>query len=125
MLIINDPKDPQKIFYDDEEVLQLTDWYQTPVHILLKHLYSGQLDPVPDIALINGIRQFNYSLNKSCSYYRSTIIQGKTKRFQIINTSVYARITLTSDQHQMRLIEFLMVSVRVRKENQIDTDYIY
>ena len=35
----------------------------------------------------------------------ASIQAGRTKRYRIINTSVYARITLTIDQHQMRLIE--------------------
>jgi iron transport multicopper oxidase len=106
VLIIKDRNDPWKNFYQDEEILQITDWYHTPVHILLKsYLYPGTSDPIPDTGLINGIGQFNCSLNRRCSYYRASIRAGKTKRFRIINTSVYARITLTIDQHQMRLIE--------------------
>lgn len=106
ILIIKDPHDPWKKFYQDEDIIQFSDWYHTPVYILLKpYLYPGELDPIPDTGLINGIGQFNCNLNQSCSYYRATIQIGTTKRFRIINTSVYARITLTIDQHQMRLIE--------------------
>ena len=106
ILIIKDQYDPWKMFYHAEEIIQLTDWYQTPVHILLKpYLYPGQLEPVPDTALINGIGQLNCASDKNCSYYVASIIRGTTKRFRIINTSVYARITLTIDEHDMRLIE--------------------
>jgi iron transport multicopper oxidase len=70
ILIIKDPYNSWKMFYDDEEVLRLTDWYQTSVHILLTtYLYPVQLDLVPDTILIHGIEQFNCSLNKNCSYY--------------------------------------------------------
>ncbi|CAF4685183.1 unnamed protein product [Rotaria sp. Silwood2] len=105
-LIIKDQNDPWKIFYQDEEVLQITDWYHTSAHTLLRsYLYPGTLDPIPDTALINGIGQFNCTLNETCSYYRATIRAGTTKRYRIINTSVYATMTLTIDQHQIRLIE--------------------
>ncbi|CAF3645177.1 unnamed protein product [Rotaria sp. Silwood1] len=105
-LIIKDPNDPWKKHYNDEEILQLTDWYHTSVYILLKpYLDPGTLDPVPDTGLINGIGQFNCTLTNPCSYYRATIREGTTKRFRIINTSVYAQITLAIDQHDMRVIE--------------------
>ena len=106
ILVIKDPNDPWKSFYDDEEILELTDWYHTPVHIyLVRYLYPGTLEPIPDRALINGIGQFNCTLHENCSYYRVSMDNGKSKRLRIINTSIYARITLTIDQHQMRLIE--------------------
>ncbi|CAF3950901.1 unnamed protein product [Rotaria sordida] len=106
VLIIKDQNDPWKNFYQDEEVLQITDWYHTSAHILLQsYLYPGTLDPIPDTGLINGIGQFNCTLNETCSYYRTSIRAGTIKRYRIINTSIYARITLTIDQYQMRLIE--------------------
>ncbi|UJR10917.1 hypothetical protein I4U23_015103 [Adineta vaga] len=106
VLIIKDPKDPWEMFYQDEEILQLTDWYHTPAHIHLKsYLYPGILDAIPDTALFNGIGQYDCDLNKKCSFYRISIKSSQTKRFRIINTSVYATITLTIDQHDMRLIE--------------------
>ncbi len=106
ILIIKDPNDPFKNIYQDEDILELTDWYHTPVHILLQsYLDPGTLDPVPDTALINGIGQFNCILNETCSFYRSFIRNGTIKRFRLINTSVYAIITLTIDEHEMRLIE--------------------
>lgn len=106
ILIIKDPNDPWKEYYNDEEILQVTDWYHTPLYVLLKpYLYPGMLDPVPDTGLINGIGQFDCTLTKPCSYYRATIREGTTKRYRIINTSVYAMITLTIDQHEMRVIE--------------------
>ncbi|CAF0727235.1 unnamed protein product [Adineta steineri] len=106
ILIIKDVNDPFQYLYEDEDILQLTDWYHIPLHILLRtYLSPGMLDPVPDSSLINGIGQFNCTLNKTCSYYRSFIRIGTTKRLRIINTSVYAKITLTIDQHQMRIIE--------------------
>jgi iron transport multicopper oxidase len=106
ILVIKDKNDPWKMFYSDEEIIELTDWYLIPVHIHLKeYLYPGKLDPVPDTALINGIGQLNCSFNANCSYYRANIERGKSKRFRIINTSIYAKITLTIDQHEMRLIE--------------------
>ena len=61
-LIIHDPNDPWKSFYSGEEVLQLSDWYHTAVHILLGSYFDqGSADPVPDTGLINGIGQFNCS----------------------------------------------------------------
>ncbi|CAF1422576.1 unnamed protein product [Adineta ricciae] len=105
-LIIKDPDDPWKSYYQDEEVLQITDWYHVPAHILLQtYLYPGTLDPVPDTILINGIGQYDCDSNGECPYYRTSICSGETKRFRIINTSAYATITLTIDQHRMRLIE--------------------
>ncbi|CAF1185143.1 unnamed protein product [Rotaria sordida] len=106
VLIIKDQNDPWKNFYQDEEVLQITNWYHTPAYILLQsYLYSGTLDIIHDTGLINGIGQFNCTLNETCSYYRTSIRAGTIKRYRIINTSIYARITLTIDQYQMRLIE--------------------
>ena len=105
-LIIQDPNDPWKDSYTDEDILQLTDWYYTPVYILLgPYLDPGTADPVPDTGLINGIGQFNCTLNETCSYYRTSLQTNTTKRFRIINTSVYAKFTVTIDQHQMRVIE--------------------
>ncbi|CAF0817429.1 unnamed protein product [Adineta steineri] len=116
ILIIKDPNDPWKSFYQDEEILQITDWYHIPAYIHLKtYLYPGTLDPIPDTALINGIGQFDCDLNRQCSYYHASIRLGQTKRFRIINTSVYATITLTIDQHRMRLIEVDGISLNGKK----------
>ncbi|CAF3322012.1 unnamed protein product [Rotaria sp. Silwood2] len=105
-LIIKDPNDPRKKHYYDEEILQLTDWYHTPVYILLKpYLNSGTMDPVPDTNLMNGIGQLNCTLTMPCSYYRATTCEGTTKRYRITNTSIYAKITLTIDQHDTRVSE--------------------
>ena len=106
VVVIKDPRDPWKAFYEDEDILQLTDWYHQSIEVLLKpYLKTGTLDPMPDTGLINGVGQFNCIRNVDCSYYHATIREGQRKRFRIINTSVYARMTLTIDQHQMRLIE--------------------
>ena len=105
-LIIQDPNDRWKKFYTDEDVLQLSDWYHTAVHVLLgPYIDPGTSDPVPDTGLINGIGQFNCTGENPCSYYQATLQSNTTKRFRIINTSVYAKITLTIDQHTMRVIE--------------------
>ena len=105
-LIIKDPHDPWKHYYTSEEILQLTDWYHTPAYILLgPYIDPGTADPVPDTGLINGIGQFNCVLNKTCSYYRAVLRTHTTKRFRIINTSVYATFTLTISGHKMRVIE--------------------
>ncbi|CAF2663801.1 unnamed protein product [Rotaria sp. Silwood2] len=115
-LVIKDPNDPWKKYYNDEDILQLTDWYHTPLYILLKpYLNPGTMDPVPDTGLINGIGQFNCTLSNPCSYYRATIREGTTKRYCIINTSVYATITLTIDQHDMRVIEADGISLDGKK----------
>ena len=106
VLIIQDPADPWQTFYDDEEILQLTDWYHQPAQItLIPYINPGIPDPIADTGLINGIGQFKCSPLKNCSYYRASIRQNTTKRFRIINTSAYATITLTIDQHAMRVIE--------------------
>ena len=106
ILIIKDPNDPWKSFYDDEDIIELTDWYHQSAHIHLKsYLYPGTLDPIPDNILFNGIGQFNCSFNSTCSFYRLSINEKTKKRFRIINTSVYARITISFDQHLMKLIE--------------------
>ena len=106
ILIIKDPDDPWTSFYQDEDIIELTDWYHQPVYIYLKsYLYPGTTEPIPDTGLINGIGQFNCQFNKSCSYYHSFIKKGQIKRYRLINTSIYARITLTIDEHIMRLIE--------------------
>ncbi|CAF4088695.1 unnamed protein product, partial [Rotaria sordida] len=104
VLIIKDQNDPWKNFYQDEEVLQITNWYHTPAYILLQsYLYSGTLDIIHDTGLINGIGQFNCTLNETCSYYRTSIRAGTIKRYRIINTSIYARITLTIDHYWIRV----------------------
>lgn len=106
ILIIKDPNDPWKSFYEDEDVIELTDWYHQPAHIHLQsYLYPGTLDPIPDNILFNGIGQFNCSFNSTCSFSRLSIKEKTRKRFRIINTSVYARITICFDEHSMRLIE--------------------
>ena len=106
VVVIKDPQDPWKDFYDDEDILQLTDWYHHSVNQLLKtYIDPGTLDPVPDTGLINGIGQFNCTRNVNCSYAHVTIRSGERKRFRIVNTCVYARMTLSIDQHRMRLIE--------------------
>ncbi|CAF0849298.1 unnamed protein product [Didymodactylos carnosus] len=103
VLIINDPNDPWKNYYTNEEVLQLSDWYHTPVGVLLQaYVTSSMEDPIPDTGLINGIGQFNC---KICEYYNASIQTGETKRYRIINTSIYAAFTLTIDEHKMRVIE--------------------
>ncbi|CAF4729964.1 unnamed protein product, partial [Rotaria sp. Silwood2] len=40
-----------------------------------------------------------------CPYYRATTCEGTTKRYRITNTSIYAKITLTIDQHDMGVNE--------------------
>ena len=106
ILIIQHRNDPWKQFYDDEQIIELTDWYHIPLNILIKpYLDPGEFESVPVTGLINGIGQFNCTLDETCSFYRATIRNGTTKRFRIINTSVYAQITFSIDQHEMRLIE--------------------
>ena len=106
LVIIRDPQDPWKSFYEGEELLEFTDWYHQPVHVLLQsYLSPGMMDPTPDTGLINGIGQFNCSGTRTCSYHHASIVRGTSKRFRLINTGVYARITVTIDEHQMRLIE--------------------
>ena len=105
-LIIQDPDDPWKSFYNDEDILQLSDWYHTPLDILLKPVITHDVvEPTPETGLINGIGQYNCTTTNNCSYYRTTIQPNTTKRFRIISTAVYVTITLTIDQHEMRVIE--------------------
>jgi iron transport multicopper oxidase len=106
-LIIRDPNDPWKTYYQDEDILQITEWYHTPAYILLATFLnkSGQLDPLPDSGLVNDIGQYKCRASNTCSYYRTFIKAGTTKRFRIINTSLYSTISIAIDQHSMRLIE--------------------
>ncbi|CAF1578965.1 unnamed protein product [Adineta ricciae] len=106
IFIIQNPNDPFQHFYDNEEIFQITDWYHIPVHILLNTYLTGTInDPIPDCLLFNGIGQFNCHLYENCSFYRSIIQTNSRKRYRIINTSIYSTITITIDQHQMKLIE--------------------
>ncbi len=105
-LIIQDPNDPWKDFYDDEDILQISDWYHTPLYILLIPVITHDiLEPTPETGLINGIGQYNCTTTGNCSYYRATIRPNTIKRFRIISTAVMLTITLTIDQHEMRVIE--------------------
>jgi iron transport multicopper oxidase len=105
-LIIQDPNDPWKDFYDDEDILQISDWYHTPLYILVIPVITHDiLEPTPETGLINGIGQYNCTTTGNCSYYRATIRPNTTKRFRIICTAVMLTITLTIDQHEMRVIE--------------------
>ncbi|CAF1050223.1 unnamed protein product [Didymodactylos carnosus] len=106
-LIIHDPEDPWKNYYDGEEVLMLSDWYHKQALTLQKSYLSqssGGDEPVPDTGLINGIGQYNCAVNK-CQYYNASIKIGAAKRFRIINTSAFAVFLFTIEEHTMKVIE--------------------
>ena len=106
VFIIQDPNDPWKAFYDDEDILDISDWYHTPLFIRLRPVLTYDiLEPTPETGLINGIGQYNCITTGNCTYYRATIRPNTTKRFRVINTAVYLTMTLTIDQHDMRVIE--------------------
>lgn len=97
-LIVHDPDSPYKNQYDEEIVLEVSDWYHEQISTLMKSFISYTnptgAEPVPDAALMNNTQNATISVQP-----------GKTYMFRIINVGAFAGQYFWIEGHTMRIVE--------------------
>ncbi|EEB09470.1 iron transport multicopper oxidase Fio1 [Schizosaccharomyces japonicus yFS275] len=95
--IINAKEEPYD--YDEELIISLTDWYNTPFHELFHTEFKTfknptGAEPVPDAGLMND------TLNATFA-----VTPGKTYRIRFINIGAFNAYTVAIEDHDMTIIE--------------------
>ncbi|KZO91306.1 multicopper oxidase [Calocera viscosa TUFC12733] len=107
---------PDEMDYDEDIVMMVGDWYHRTGKEILDWYWSRKsagLEPVPDIALINGQQIFDCprSTRKiKCDPSKSTrptftLFRDKTYKLRFINTGSLAMAHISIDSHEMIVVE--------------------
>eukprot|EP00586_Coscinodiscus_wailesii_P009799 CAMPEP_0172513090 /NCGR_PEP_ID=MMETSP1066-20121228/249602_1 /TAXON_ID=671091 /ORGANISM="Coscinodiscus wailesii, Strain CCMP2513" /LENGTH=520 /DNA_ID=CAMNT_0013293193 /DNA_START=225 /DNA_END=1784 /DNA_ORIENTATION=- len=109
-LIINDPQDPLKDKYEEEEILFLVDWYHTSGLERRVGLDSVPFVWVgnPGVFLINGkgpIASDNVACNNEYGTKTYKFIEGKTYRLRIINGASLVAMNFAIGGHNLTIVE--------------------
>ncbi|GBB84880.1 hypothetical protein RclHR1_11470001 [Rhizophagus clarus] len=114
-LVIHDPDDPFRSYYDLEYVITMSDWYHGRISDLLKLRMApnyGGFNPIPDSGLMSGVGRYNCSAappNSQCrpnnplAVYKVT--SGKRYRLRLINMSGLVHYIFSVDNHPLKIIE--------------------
>ncbi|KAF5371470.1 hypothetical protein D9615_009594 [Tricholomella constricta] len=105
-LIIYDPKDPLRHFYDvDDEstIIQVGDWWQNSTLPLLAGYEATGIVPVSDSGTVNGAGRFQGG--PAVPFSVTHVVSGKRYRLRIINQSARNVFTMSIDKHSLTVIE--------------------
>ncbi|KAJ3309889.1 ferroxidase fet3 [Blyttiomyces sp. JEL0837] len=126
--IIRNPSSKPVLPYDDDQTIQLADWYHEQSDNLLAWYLDGDKnpdgnEPVFNSGLINGRGQFDCKFTKmDCQTRRPasiTVVPGKTTRLRIINTAGFAGFQFSIDGHSLTVIEVDGVNTQPYKVDSI------
>ncbi|KAF9445549.1 multicopper oxidase [Macrolepiota fuliginosa MF-IS2] len=110
-IVIYDPSDPLKAFYDESTVITLSEWYHTVASSI-----SGI--PVADSTLINGKGRFPGGPKTDLAAVN--VQQGKRYRLRVISISCGPSFTFSIDDHNLRVIEVEGNAVRPITVNSVN-----
>jgi iron transport multicopper oxidase len=94
--------------HEVDSVILLSDWHHTIAEELGNFFLSplsGGAEPTPDSALINNKGNYYCKPPKCESMYNTKIINGKAKKFRIINASAMAVFHFAIEGHSIYLVE--------------------
>nr|AIG55536.1 secreted protein [Thraustotheca clavata] len=113
--MIIDPIHEDHLKYDEEIIVQLSDWYHRQGSDVVQAINAPTLDInrpkdiIPDSAIVNGHGRFNCSfINSSCEpgvpRAQFNVLAGKTYRVRLINTAAFAGFNVSLDGHNMTVV---------------------
>ncbi|OQR84621.1 multicopper oxidase [Achlya hypogyna] len=113
--MIIDPIEPSTFAYDEDVIVQLSDWYHRQGNDIVHAINSPSLDinrPVdiiPDAAIVNGRGRFNCSFAPGkCTPEppRATfhVRPGRVYRLRVINTAAFAGFNFSLDGHNLTVV---------------------
>jgi len=120
-LVIRDPEDPHQGLYDEEVIVQLSDWYHSDSGTLTQSYLSPTSqgnEPIPDSGLINGRGRYNCAnapagsqCNSNSPLSNFNFVPGRRYRLRLINTSAFAAFKFSIDGHRLTIIEADMTPI--------------
>lgn len=114
-LIIRNTNEVHASLYDEEIIIQLTDWYHKQSEVLASNFLNSDInpdgdEPVWETSLMNGKGNFNCNktnliCNKDQPVTNFKFVSGKRYRIRLINMAAFAAYEFSIDNHLMRIIE--------------------
>jgi len=120
-LIIYDPQDPLKQFYDvdnEDTIWTLADWWHNTTLPMLETYIATQIIPVASSGLFNGRGRFNGG--PEVAYDVTPVTTGKRYRFRVINMSARSSFMISVDNHDLTVIETDGVGTQPLTGNKIN-----
>lgn len=132
-LVIHGQSEPHKTLYDEERLVQLTDWYHEDSMTVIQkymnpHWNPEGHEPVWSSGLVNGNGRYNCDVlgdkkpNYCDSHHKFTVfdvVKDKRYRVRIINMSGFSAFNVSLDGHWMTVIEVDGVAVIPKKVNRL------
>ncbi|KZT43398.1 hypothetical protein SISSUDRAFT_978652 [Sistotremastrum suecicum HHB10207 ss-3] len=104
----NPPSIPK---YDQDLVVELSDWYHDfSTDLLAQYLSPDGIqgtpgnEPVPDGGTLNGLGQYG-AAGSGGTYFNFTLEANKTYRLRLINTGSFTSIRFSIDNHTLTIVE--------------------
>jgi len=113
LIVHRAPGDPEPYDYEEDVIVELSDWYHTESDVLWQNLISPPPGvvvtgpPHPNSVLINGIGQIDacYTGDADCSYNVIEASPHGYTRVRVIATNAYLPVIVSIDDHALIITE--------------------